>query len=97
MTWAKNVMASYSVGDPLEHSRIELLEVPGKVEEFTENIFHLCQFLEKNSKTLKNPPQMTWMDKIKKDDDLYPLRIFYAVLFPESVGQYSYSDRTANH
>ncbi len=90
MTWAKNVMASYGVGDPLEHLRNELLEVPGKAEEFTEIIFHLCQFLKKISKTLRKPPQMTWMDKIKKDDDLNALQIFYAVLFPKSVGQYAY-------
>ena len=66
-------MASYSVGDPLGHLCNELLEVLGKAEEFTEIIFHLCQFLEKISKTLRKPPRMTWMDKIKNDDDLYPL------------------------
>jgi len=48
-------MASYGVGDPLEHLRTELLEVPGKTEELTEIIYHLCQFLEKISKTLGNP------------------------------------------
>ena len=49
-------MASYGVGDPLEHLHTELLEVLGKAEEFTEIIFHLHQFLEKISKTLRKPP-----------------------------------------
>ena len=70
-------MASYGAGDPLEHLRTELLEVLGKAEELTEIIYHLCQFLEKISKTLRKPPRMTWMDKIKKDDDLYGLQIFF--------------------
>ena len=49
-------MASYGVGDPLEHLRNELLEVPGKAEEFTEIIFHLCQFLEKNQQDTQKTP-----------------------------------------
>jgi len=82
VTWAKNVMASYGVGDPLEHLCTELLEVPGKAEELTDIIYHLRQFLEKISKTLGKPPQMTWMDKIKKDDDLYALRVFLCCIVP---------------
>ena len=76
-------MASYGAGDPLEHLRTELLEVPGKAEELTEIIFHLHQFLEKISKTLRKPPQMTWMDKIKKDDDLYALQFFSCCIVPQ--------------
>jgi len=49
-------MASYGVGDPLEHLHNELLEVLGKAEEFTDIIFHLHHFLEQISKTLGKPP-----------------------------------------
>ncbi len=71
---------------PLDNWCTKLLEILGKVEELTDIIFHLQHFLDIIVKTLGKPPQLTWMDNIKKDDDLY------AVLFPKSDGQYAYSD-----
>ncbi len=73
VTQGKNIMTSFAAGDPMEQLHNELLEVLGKVEYFTNIIFHLWHFLDHIIKTLGMPPQLTWMDKIKKDDDLYPL------------------------
>jgi len=73
VTCTKNVMTSYAVGDPMEQLHNELLEILGKVEELMDIIFHLWHFLDIIIKTLGKPPQLTWMDNIKKDDDLYPL------------------------
>ena len=90
-------MTNYAVGDPKEQLHNELLEILGKVEELMEIMFHLQHFLEIIIKTLGKPPQLTWMDNIKKDDELYPLQIFYAVLFPKSVGHYAYPDHSPNY
>jgi len=97
LTCAKNVMANYAVDDPKEQLRNELLEILGKAEELMEIMFHLQCFLEIIVKTLGKPPQLTWMDNIKKDDKLYPLQIFYAVLFPKSVGQYTDPENSPNY
>jgi len=73
MTWRKNINTSFAVSDLMEHLHTALLEVPGKVEELTDIIFHLWNFVHHIVKMLGKPPQLTWMNKIKKDDDLYPL------------------------
>jgi len=60
-------------------------------------MFHLQHFLEIIVKTLGKPPQLTWMDNIKKDDELYPLWIFYAVLFPNIARQYADPEHSPNY
>ena len=79
---AKNIMTSYAVGDPMEHLCNELLEVLGRAEELTDIIFYLWQFLDQIIKTLGKPPQLTWMDNIKKDDEQYPLQFFMLYCSP---------------
>jgi len=76
LTHAKDVMTNYAVDDSKEQLHNGLLEILGKAEELTEIIFCLQHFLEIIIKTLGKPPQLTWMDNIKKDDKLYPLQIF---------------------
>ena len=66
-------MTNYAVGDPKEQLHNELLKILDKAEEMMDIIFHLWHFLNIIIKTLGKPTQLTWMDKIKKDDDLYPL------------------------
>jgi len=39
--------------------------------------FHLRQFLFKFVNIVGAPTQLTWMQNIKNDDDLFPLRVFF--------------------
>jgi len=63
----------------------KILEFPGFAKELNDIFFHLRQFLFKFVNIVGAPARLTWMQDIKNDDDIFPLRVFFLLFCSPKV------------